>query len=119
MNWIIQNVEQEAMEVQENKLTTIPKSFTVGGQDIVVKQVEMCDDGDCGNIMLSEGIIHIGEKMTRSIKQSETSKLNTFYHELTHAILKTMGEYELNSNERFVCTFSSFLTEAIRSFEYE
>jgi hypothetical protein len=107
------------MEVQGNKLTTIPKSFTVGGQDIVVKQVEMCDDSDCGNITLSEGIIHIGDKITRSIKQSETSKLNTFYHELTHAILRTMGEFELNNNEKFVCTFSGFLTEAIRSFKYE
>jgi hypothetical protein len=29
-----------------------------------------------------------------------------------------MGEYELSANERFVCTFSGFLSEAIRSFEF-
>jgi hypothetical protein len=29
-----------------------------------------------------------------------------------------MAEYELNNNEKFVCTFSGFLTEAVRSFEY-
>ena len=46
-------------------------------------------------------------------KQSEGSKKNTFYHELTHSILKTMGEDELNNNEKFVCCFSSFLTEAM------
>lgn len=42
-------------------------------------------------------------------KQCESGKLNTFYHELTHAILATMGETELDANEKFVSTFSSFL----------
>lgn len=116
---MIQNVGQEAMEVQGNKLTTIPKRFHVGGQDIDVKHVELCEESDLGNIILGQGEIQIANNVSRNVPQSETSKLNTFYHELTHAILKTMGEYELNSNERFVCTFSGFLTEAIRSFEYE
>ena len=37
-------------------------------------------------------------------------------------IIQTIdGEYkdELNNNERFVCTFSGFLTGALRSFKYE
>lgn len=100
-------------------MTRIPKSFTVGGQDIEVKHVELCEDSCLGDINLSQGEIRIAEYVSRNIPQSETSKLNTFYHELTHAILRTMGEYELNSNEKFVCTFSGFLTEAIRSFKYE
>lgn len=100
-------------------MNKIPKSFTVGGQDIEVKQVELCEDSDLGNIILGQGEIQIANNVSRNIPQSETSKLNTFYHELTHAILRTMGENELNNNERFVCTFSSFLTEAIRSFKYE
>lgn len=29
-----------------------------------------------------------------------------------------MGEVELFGNEKFVCCFSSFLTEAINSFKY-
>ena len=100
-------------------LNKIPKSLTVGGQDIEVKHVELCEESDLGNIILGQGEIQIANNVSRNIPQSETSKLNTFYHELTHAILRTMGEYELNSNEKFVCTFSSFLTEAIRSFKYE
>lgn len=100
-------------------MTRIPKSLTVGGQDIEVKQVEICEESDLGNIILGQGEIQIANNVSRNIPQSETSKLNTFYHELTHAILRTMGEYELNSNEKFVCTFSGFLTEAIRSFKYE
>lgn len=100
-------------------LNRIPKSFTVGGQDIEVKRVEFCEDSCLGNIILSQGEIQIANNVSRSIPHSETSKLNTFYHELTHAILRTMGEYELNNNETFVCSFSGFLTEAIRSFKYE
>lgn len=100
-------------------MNRIPNKFTVGGQDITVKQVELCENSDLGNIILGQGEIQIANFVTRGVEQSYTSKLNTFYHELTHAILKTMGEYELNNNERFVCTFSSLLTEAVRSFKYE
>ena len=64
----------------------IPKEFTVGGQDIKVSVVDRIP-----------------------------YNLNTFLHELTHTILDTMGEKELSSNEKFVSTFSSFLTEAIRT----
>ena len=100
-------------------MTKIPKSFTVGGQDLEVKSVELCEDSSLGNIILGQGEIQIAEYVSRNVPQSETSKLNTFYHELTHAILRTMGEYELNNNEKFVCAFSGFLTEAIRSFKYD
>lgn len=100
-------------------MTKIPKSFTVGGQDVEVKHVEFCEDSCLGDINLGQGEIRIAEYVSRNVPQSETSKLNTFYHELTHAILRTMGEYELNSNEKFVSTFCGFLTEAIRSFKYD
>ena len=97
----------------------IPTKFRVGGQDIVVKMVELCEDSDCGNTLLAQGEIQIAEKISRGVDQSASSKYNTFWHELTHSILITMGEYELNKNETFVCSFSGFLTEAIRSLEYE
>ena len=100
-------------------MNKIPSKFTVGGQDVIVKHTDLCEDGSLGNIILGQGEIQIAKYVSKGIEQSETSKLNTFYHELTHAILRTMGEYELNSNERFVCTFSDFLTEAIKSFEYD
>lgn len=100
-------------------MNKIPKSFTVGGQEIEVKQVDICENNCIGDIILAQGEIQIAKYVTRGVEQSESAKLNTFLHELTHAILKTMGEYELNSNERFVCTFSGFLTEAVKSFKYE
>ncbi len=99
-------------------MNKIPKKFHVGGQDMEVQHVELCEESCAGDCWLAQGVIQIANKVSRGVEQSDSSKLNTFYHELTHAILRTMGEYELNSNEKFVCTFSGFLTEAIRSFEY-
>ena len=99
-------------------LHRIPKRFHVGGQDIEVKSVERGDDNCLGHSRVAKGIIEIAEKYDRDETVSDGSKFNTFYHELTHAILYTMGETDLNNNEKFVCVFSSFLTEAIRSFEY-
>lgn len=38
-------------------------------------------------------------------------------HEITHAILFAMGKEELNEDESFVNTFSSFLSEVINTME--
>lgn len=99
-------------------MNNIPKSFTVGGQDIEVVTQHTIDGDQLGEACLWNGTIKIAE-IYKGCLQSESSKFNTFHHELIHLILDTMGEYELSANERFVNTFSGFLTEAIRSFKYE
>ena len=91
----------------------IPDSFKVGGQRFEVRHVDRCDDNTIGSCVVAGGYIEIAEKFSKDGSQSEDCKANTFYHELTHAILRTMGETELNDNEKFVCCFSSFLTEAM------
>lgn len=65
----------------------------------------------------------------KEMKQEE--KENSIVVDIEHKQLKVHSlrfdktqlvindEYELNKNETFVCSFSGFLTEAIRSFEYE
>ena len=95
----------------------IPEKYTVGGQDIEIQLVEK-DDNKCGSCCLASGWVKIADTFNGE-KQSETSKLNTFYHELVHTILDTMGRGELSQDEVFVNTFSSFLFEAIRSFKYK
>lgn len=97
----------------------IPKSINVGGQRIDIKMVERCDGNNVGECHLCEGYIEIADKFNKDCKQSETCKVNTFYHELTHAILGTMGENELNENEKFVCSFSGFLADAMKNAEYK
>lgn len=93
----------------------IPSKIEVGGQEVEVRFVERCDDNTIGSCVLADGYIEIAHKHGKAGTQSQTSKENTFYHELTHAILGTMGETELNDNEKFVCCFSGFLTDAMKN----
>ena len=91
----------------------IPDEFNLGGSNIKVNVVDRCDNNALGNCLLAASRIEIADLCNKDTKQSESNKLNTFFHELTHSILDTMGENELSTNEKFVSTFSSFLTEAI------
>lgn len=93
----------------------IPNEFSVGGQRIKVRNVERCSENTIGECSVAAGYVEIADKFNKDESQSEDSKINTFYHELTHTILDTMGEKELSSNEKFVCCFSSFLTEALQA----
>lgn len=95
----------------------IPNRLKIGGQDLNVEFTNTLIGDKLGECVLWNGKIKIAE-VYKGEPQTDSSKFNTFYHELIHAILDTMGEYELSSNERFVCSFSGFLSEAIRSFEF-
>ena len=101
------------------KYNKIPSKITLGGQEVEVRNAERCDNNTVGESHLYEGFIEIANNFNKVAVQSESSKLNTFYHELTHCILGTMGEDELNENEKFVCCFAGFLTEAMRNARFE
>jgi hypothetical protein len=96
----------------------IPNKITIGGQSIDIKIAHRCEDDKLGTCCVLSGDMVIANTVYGR-QQSETSKINTFFHELTHAILDTMGERELSNNERFVCSFASFLTEAMLSAKNE
>ena len=90
----------------------IPSKIRIGGQDISIVNEERLDDNELGTICLARGVINIADNFNNS-KQCESSKINTFIHEVVHGVLDTMGEFELSKNEKFVCTFSSFLVDTI------
>ena len=90
----------------------IPKKIRIGGQDISVVNKERLDNDILGEICLAEGVLQIADTF-RNIKQSESSQINTFIHEIVHGILDTMGESKLSKSERFVCTFASLLVDPI------
>ena len=81
--------------------------------------VDRCDGNKAGCALLEAGYIEIADKFNKDCKQSEGSKINTFYHELVHSILGTMAEEDLNYNEKFVSAFSSFLCEAMTTAKYD
>ena len=91
---------------------TIPSKIRIGGQDISVVNEERLDDNELGTICLAEGVLKIADDFNNS-KQCESSKINTFIHEVVHGVLDTMGEFELSKNEKFVCTFASLLVDTI------
>lgn len=51
-------------------------------------------------------------KYVELIEVSDESKDSTFCHEIVHAILGEMG-HELNDNEKFVQTISTFFNQVI------
>lgn len=102
----------EDMEVQG--YNCIPKEVTIGGQHLNIENVTTITDDRLGQCSIAEGYIRIAETFNGKI-HSNSSKRNTFYHEVTHCILDTMGEFELSANEKFVSCFSAFLTEAMRN----
>lgn len=90
----------------------IPKKFILGGvEHKVIIQKTVGDNCDFGN-WDSVGTIRIAE-MVGSEKTSISRQRQTFWHELTHSILSTMGKEDLNDDESFVNTFASFLSGAI------
>ena len=96
----------------------IPSSFNVGGQTMNVSLKDRLESDKLGECCVAEARIDIAKNFS-SRTQAETIQVNTFFHELTHCILDTMGESELSGNEKFVSTFSSFLCEAINSFSFD
>ena len=90
----------------------IPDKIRIGGQEISVVNEDRLDDNKLGTICVAEGVLRIADNFN-NLKQCESSKINTFIHEIVHGILDTMGESELSGNEKFVCTFSSLLIDTI------
>lgn len=97
----------------------IPKEIQVGGSRIEVKRVEICDNNALGTVSIAAGVIQIANKFSGDKLQSDGSKINTFYHELTHSILQTMGREDLSDDEKFVCCFAGFLTEAMHNASFK
>lgn len=99
------------------KVVELPRRIEVGGNDIEIQYPKKCNNNNLGQSSMGGGFIRIAETFNNvegDHVQSDSSKTNTFYHELMHIILSVMGRDDLNNDEQFVCTFSSFLTGAMR-----
>ena len=90
----------------------IPNKIRIGGQDINIINKDRIENDLLGDICVAEGTLRIADNFG-TLKQSDSSKFNTFIHEVVHGVLRTMGEPELSENEKFVCAFSSLLIDPI------
>ena len=66
------------------------------------------NEDDC-TITIAEG------NPIRGYKYDADEQANTFWHELTHAILYDMNELKLNADEKFVTAFANRLDQAIKT----
>ncbi len=92
----------------------IPKKLKVGKRWYKVSVVnKMPQFGMMGSTNYKTADITVATHSTMTHKRYKPEQVSdTFWHELTHAILKDMGS-RLESNEKFVCDFSSRLNNAI------
>lgn len=94
----------------------IPKRLKVGQRWYKVDVIDkMWQHGMMGNTNYNTARISVAKRSTiTNQRYKQEDVYDTFWHELTHAILKDMGS-KLESNEKFVCDFSSRLNKAILS----
>ena len=90
----------------------IPSKIRIGGQDINISIKEHLVGEKLGTICLATGELDIADNFY-NYKQCESSKINTFIHEVVHGVLDTMGENKLSRDEKFVNTFASLLVDVI------
>lgn len=95
----------------------IPKQLRVGRKVYTIERVPMLRNGNV------TGLVYYGQQTIKIARGSNhwqytpTQQFNTFWHELTHAILKDMGS-KLEADERFVTAFADRLTKAITTAKF-
>lgn len=101
----------------------IPKSVKVGKRKIAIEQPKglVINTSECrGGYDYGDSIIYVSRGSSNPkawYRFTEKERSETFWHELTHAILHDM-EHKLKSNEEFVTDFSIRLNQAIRSAKF-
>ena len=92
----------------------IPKRFWLGPHHFIttIRGDLIEEEGAYGMMHIGKQTIHIQEVIPEFNKESQ---LQTFLHELVHAILEVMGWRELSENEKFVEGFSQLLYQFMKT----
>ena len=98
----------------------IPTKIKIGKKNYDVYKVKHMDKkGIMGAVNYNAGCIFLAtHSNVRGVRFKKEEIADTFWHEMTHAILKDMGS-KLESNEKFVTAFSQRLTNAIISARFD
>ena len=94
----------------------IPSSVRVGTKKYKVERVEVIA-GCRGDVTYEANTIRIASR-SAGYAYTANEQYNTFWHELTHAILHEMG-HELSRNEKFVTEFADKLSGAVDSARFD
>ena len=90
-----------------------PKNFKLFATTINVKfdSVRLSNESVLGDCSFIDNLISLCNNY-KGEPISESSVIDTFYHEKVHVILDAMGEHELSKNEKFVEVFSRLLRQS-------
>ncbi len=98
------------------KQLNLPKKIRVGNRWYSVDVVEsMRNKSEMGRVHYDKRTIELAKRTHHGVPFRLSALEDTFWHELTHAILHSMGEHELNNRESFVEEFANRLSSAIRT----
>ena len=93
----------------------IPKEITVGKKTYkITRPHAIVNPTSMGRTYFDENRIEIAQFDIKANKYEQAEVDDTFWHELTHAILYDMG-HDLCANERFVTAFANRLSDAVNS----
>lgn len=89
------------------------KSYELGGHTIKIQYKKSVSDPYTGEVILGlteplKNKIQVSTEWNKE-ELAQEAKEHTMWHEIVHSILTIMGEVELNSNEKFVDSFASYL----------
>lgn len=98
------------------KTLKLPRKIRVGTRWYSVDVVEsMKNKSEMGRVYYDKQKIELATRTHHGVPFRLSALEETFWHELTHAILHSMGEHDLNDRESFVEEFSCRLASAIRT----
>jgi len=98
------------------KELTLPKKVKVGNNWYTVDVADTIRNRPfIGEVHYAKRTITLARKSYHGVPLKLSALHETFWHELTHAILESMGRDELNNDEDFVEEFSNRLAKAIES----
>lgn len=98
----------------------LPKKIKVGDRWYSVEIVETMERrAQMGYVYYGTGLIEVAKRSNVTDRAYSTAEVSdTFWHELTHAILYDMGS-SLHSNEKFVTRFANRLSKAINTAKFK
>lgn len=94
----------------------IPKEFKLGKKKYTVSVVRHTRPrGTMGKIYYEAGLVEVATHSGRDDRSFKTEEItDTFWHEVTHAILRDIGHRQWN-DEKFVTAFANRLTQVINT----
>jgi hypothetical protein len=98
----------------------IPKTVKVGKRTITVEEPKaiILSNKTCKGIFdMESNMLCVAKQDSFGFKYSKSERSETFWHELTHAILHDMKN-DLTYDEKFVVAFSKRLDQAIKTAKF-